>query len=133
MGTPLLGRTESRSLRLPLPEQASSLVSGSNPALMFLGQLIFLQDPQYRSPTDARGEADDGRDPVERVGFLARPVSEAKALSAPQSVCEVKRPPQLPTSRAHSKGLEPPVWHGPVKESDALLMPLWSLRQVKDR
>jgi hypothetical protein len=50
-----------------LPEQASSLVSGSNPALMFLGQLIFLQDSQDRSPTNARGEADDGRDPVESV------------------------------------------------------------------
>ncbi len=133
MGAPSLGRTESRSLRLPLPEQASSLIPGGNPALMFLGQLILLQDPQDRPPTDARREANDGRDPVERVRLLARPVSEAKALSAPQTVREVERPPQLPTSRAHRKGLEPPVWHGSVMEPDAPDLPLWSLPNIKNR
>jgi hypothetical protein len=37
-----------------LPEQASSLIPGGNPALMFLGQLIFLQNPQFRPPTSTR-------------------------------------------------------------------------------
>ncbi|MFN7480261.1 MAG: hypothetical protein ACK5ZK_09475 [Armatimonadota bacterium] len=50
-----------------MPEQASSLIPGSNPALALLGQLILFQHPQNRSPTDARREADQSRNPVESV------------------------------------------------------------------